>query len=345
MAQSTIGRQTRPAPPSYQEAFLEILGNRAKGEGEGPVRERGFVVFARDAATLQPLQATCFEQRWNRVLTARYRLTGGLAFGTILSALATDIRDVRTATSSPSSFIGDLLPEVPTGGSDTPWQPLVRSVALDGLYAREDTNEILEGGDVNRGWVQAFFEALGDEGTLKVGDRLVVFCGLADEPDKDDGFDEHDDWGHAFLALATIPERVGIVFSNPPASLALPDDDPHFLDLSLRSLARPASPLPLRRRGPQRRPGSRAGSARRIPVCRRPRETCLLPETRPLTIGVHAPWGGGKSSFMNFIQHALVTNLTGSNWATHPGSAISRPRRIERPARAGNGPSRSASRP
>ena len=39
----------------------------------------------------------------------------------------------------------------------------------------------------------------------------------------------------------------------------------------------------------------------------------MLPQTRPLTVGVQAPWGWGKSSFVAFVREALVrhapTNL------------------------------------
>ena len=32
----------------------------------------------------------------------------------------------------------------------------------------------------------------------------------------------------------------------------------------------------------------------------------MLPQTRPLTVGVQAPWGCGKSSFVAFVREALV---------------------------------------
>ena len=32
----------------------------------------------------------------------------------------------------------------------------------------------------------------------------------------------------------------------------------------------------------------------------------LLPETKPITLGIHGPWGSGKSSFMELIRQELI---------------------------------------
>jgi hypothetical protein len=318
MAES-IGR----APSTtYREAFLEILGNRGKGSGAGPYRERGFVVFARDASTLQPLQAACFEQSYNRPLTARYRLTGGLAFGTLLSALAADLHQVLIGAERPGDLIGDLLPP-----GDREWLRVMDSEAVSDLYARADTNAISEGGEIDREWVQAFFDAFRDERTLGVGDRLVVFCELADgkgeEPDRDE-------WQRVLDVLSRLPERMGIVFSNPPPEVELPEGDPHFLDLSLGSVA--VAGEVHYRYADAALSGDQAAEQDHLnvsPFADALARLVLLPETRPLTIGIHAPWGGGKSSFMNFVHSALIKNVTGeqlrnSHWDRYFKTATDR---------------------
>jgi hypothetical protein len=198
------------------------------------------------------------------------------------------------------------------------------SEAVRELYQRTDTNVISEGGEIDRGWVREFFHALSDESTLGVGDRLVVFCELASGMDEETELDE---WHRVLAVLSTLPERVGIVFSNPRRGVELPADDPHFLDLSLGSVP-PAGEVRYRY-ADAALSGDQAAEQDQLnvyPFADALARLVLLPETRPLTIGIHAPWGGGKSSFMNFIHNALIKNVTGqqlrnSSWDRYFKSA------------------------
>ena len=49
----------------------------------------------------------------------------------------------------------------------------------------------------------------------------------------------------------------------------------------------------------------------------------MLPQTRPLTVGVQAPWGWGKSSFVAFVREALVRHAP-TNSACAPSWSSSR---------------------
>ncbi|HEX6702952.1 MAG TPA: P-loop NTPase fold protein [Gaiellaceae bacterium] len=264
------------------------------------MRERGFAVFVDRADSLQPLQALCFRDTWNDCLTARYRLQTGPVVGTLFSALLRDL----DAWHRGEPIRGDILPEHFERG----WDRLV-AFLIDRLRKEiPQTSALWHGtGTIDPFELELLFRALADEAVLPLGHRLVVFA----EADVGGRF-RYDDGSVNYLPslFAKLPERVGVVMTPAPSIdlVGAAADDPHLLFL-------PFLPVP----GPSRevfafglsalhgdRPAERdlLGFA---PFAEGLARLILLPGTQPLTVGIHGPWGKGKSSFMQFIEASLVT--------------------------------------
>ncbi len=302
----------RPHDLPYDEAFNAILANAAKQQGAGaPARERGFVVLARDARSLQSLQALCHEQQYNRCFTARYHLRSGPLLGTLMTAIAADIQRLRSSRDGSESLPGDFLPQIESGGglASSEWVQVLRSSAMDGLFRRWDTRVLIGGGGLRREWLDSFFGALADPETLRVGDRLVLFCEVEGDPGPEL------EWERLLEAMQEMPERLGLVLSGAPSDFQLPRDDVHFAEVSLKDAKPSAASEVHYRYSDSALAGDDAAERDFLGVSRYAEglaRLTLMPETQPLTIGIHAPWGGGKSSFMNFIRYALVRNIVES---------------------------------
>src|SRR6266545_1164929 len=306
-ASARASASSAPADGSWRDAFLALLTNDAKAGSSSSVRRvptvrsRGFTVLVRRAGSLQAMQQTCFEQTWCSCLTFRYRVTSSPVFGTLIAALLADIDRLRRGapnTDSPSD--GIVLPD-PLGEEWT-------SVIQDGLLAdsaRAAGSPLADpAGEIEPQWLERFLEDLGNEAFLSTGRRLVVFCELARSALREE-------WEAALPALLDrLPERVGFVLSNPPYGVSLPPA-PHFLELP----ELPGEP------GPE--PEVEGGIRFQLAALRSDQPATadslgfkhyaeafarliLHDETTPLTIGIHGPWGKGKSSFMNFVDEALV---------------------------------------
>jgi hypothetical protein len=314
-----------PTTGSPDEAFLDLLANLGKQDpNAGPARTHGFVIVAAGASSLQPLQRLCFEKgQTYTCLTARYRLGSGPIFGTLFSAFAWDLRALREARERPGvlgRLKGDLLPIGPDPLA-TPWETLLQH---DGLEA---VTEELAGDDARANGIplatlDQFYELLRDQRLLPVGHRLVLFCELSAEqggrspsvgvvtgPDLASSL--RVEW---LAAKATIldrlPERVGLVFGTPDsiAPTILPMDDIHqrLIAVGTQDLA-PADMVQFFK------PAGLAGDrpAWRDHLGRAPFATAIArlilhPQTEPLTMSIEAPWGQGKSSFLNLISRALT---------------------------------------
>ena len=168
------------------------------------------------------------------------------------------------------------------------------------------------GDDLPSGWLDRFLEVVGDRDTLAGGTRLpgspeprlVLFAETADSR-----------WlageGTARLrALARrLPEAVAVVISalgNVPLTRIV---DPGFAYLAVDAPGLPGRQLadyvevPLT--GDQVAETDelgRSGYATALATL------VLLPGTGPMTIGIHAPWGMGKSSFMRFVERDLTAH-------------------------------------
>jgi KAP family P-loop domain len=244
------------------------------------------VVVAR-ADSLQPLQASCHaaDEVVPTVLTARYRLRSGPVFGNLLAAFAVDVLRIR---SEPEGQLrGDLLPEVEPNPQSV-WALLAVSEHWYGVNT--------DHGELDERSREALLEVLSDSTGLPPHRRLLLFCELEGEPG--DG----DQWDEAMRFLTRLPRNVTIVVSKAPRGwqgapeIAAPEggEPGHeevftFVEAALS--------------GDQAADVDRLGVA---PLATGLARLLLLPQTRPLTVGVQAPWGWGKSSFVAFVQEALI---------------------------------------
>jgi hypothetical protein len=307
------------ADSQYENAFVRLLNNRAKGgkdAREGPARTRGFVVLVRKANTLQPLQGLCLRQPWNRCLTARYRLRSGPVFGTLLTSLVLDL--ARWRNSQPP-LTGDLVPTPfdrdPTAASasrdwDRPVAKLLESLQESGQWELKESH-----GELNQNALNLLLDALADQRILDPGRRLVLFVEVA-QPSR--STDEGDEWDEALkVLLSRLPERVGVVITGAPPRFRLPPDDPHYLEVDQLPAGPSAQEVYAYRlsalRGDQPAAQDLLGY---IPFADGLARLILHPGTDPLTVGIHGPWGRGKSSFMRFLADALIRRAPGNRVAS-----------------------------
>jgi hypothetical protein len=277
--------------------------------GSNPRRERGFLVVVRNSAQLQALQALCLSPDFTSVscLTARYRVRPGPAIGTVIGAFAGDLQRMRSGDWTPGDAAGDLLPPPGPVPADSPWARLARLASLDTLFELASPAAI-EDGELGPSWQTSFVSALASHDALPPGSRLIVFVEI------DPVAANASEWAEVIPSvLRLLPKRVGIVVSGAPSGLRRPRgisaDDPHVAivtddDLPPSQVAPDStytySDSPLS--GDQPADDDLLavdhyadGLARLV----------LHKDTKPLTIGIHGPWGSGKSSFMQLIKNAL----------------------------------------
>jgi hypothetical protein len=237
------------------------------------------VVIAR-AQSLQPLQALCHEADdvVPTVLTIRYRLRSGPVFGTVLATFADDVWALRTKR--PGDVHGDVLPLFEP---DSIW---------DRFAAQMDPPRPEHGhGRLTAEWVSTFMSAV--DTALPQHQRLLLLC----EVEGDAG--SVDDW-HQAIGGMRLPRNCTIVVSEAPRGWEGPEIDPP------QGAAGQEEVFTFREAalsGDQAAEVDRLGVA---PLADGLARLIMLPQTRPLTVGVQAPWGSGKSSFVAFVREALV---------------------------------------
>jgi hypothetical protein len=235
------------------------------------------VVVAR-ADSLQPLQASCHraDAVVPTLLSARYRLRSGPVFGNLLAAFAEDLR--RLADDLHQETRGDLLPAVEPNSI---WAAFVAGGRWT-AQRQADTDD----------WVRVFLAEIAQ--ALGTHERLLLLC----EVERDPGSDT--EWKLALATLAALPRNVTIVVSDAPRGWEAPEiEAPQgapgheevftFVEAALS--------------GDQAADVDRLGVA---PLADGLARLLMLPQTRPLTVGVQAPWGWGKSSFVAFVRDALI---------------------------------------
>lgn len=302
-------------PGDPQDEFLAILNNRGKADpGTGPAREGGFVVVTEGTPSLQFLQSLCHSegQSYNTCFTARYRLGPGPVIGTLLAAFLADLGAVQSGVSSEGpapDLRGDLLPPPGPERGETSWSRLFEAVLTFELRELANLEDVLS-------WDVAYrtFGALGD--SLGTGQRLVLFCELPEHrrgvPDESQRMLElAREWAGALPLLASIPQRMGIVFGLPDdyaAEALLMEGPPHHTRLSFSGDAAAESES-VQRFKPAALAGDYAATRDAFGFDDEARAIARLilhPQTEPMTISIEAPWGQGKSSFLNFVSRALT---------------------------------------
>lgn len=307
-------------PSSAEQRFVEVLSNSFDRR-----RTTGFVVLVRGTTGLATLQGLCHDPGYMyrlECLTARYRLTEP-SLGSLFAAFVSDIR--RRSWSSEGGAdrrLGDIRPghlENPE-----PWQRL-RALVTKLAEVVDKTTD----GRLSPSWQQAFFSAV-DEAVGK-GQRLVLFAELERQPTYDV------EWDDDLPALARrLPQRLGLVLVGEPGYVDYHDN--------LSSWLTPARLMLLRASQPRRSVGYRVNYSNNPSLLQIRLEPggqpllhadfvdapftgdqladadtldrrwyaealaslVMLPDTGPMTIGVHGRWGVGKSSFMRFIRWELL---------------------------------------
>jgi len=289
----------------WQASFAALLQNRGKTQPDyGPARDRGFVVLVREPVSLQPLEAVCLDERqtWNsNCLTFRYRIARGATFANLLAAFADDARRVVRGEQEARGVV-----RMRGGGLESARDQVEKLVSELASYesGTSDTQDRPERGTLEDEWVEALLRGI-ETGTT-TGQRVVLFAELAD-PSEDGAA-----WQAARGALLDrLPGRMGIVLSGAPAHFEIPAGAAHLLELeipearragpeeSVEALAYTAGGLRSDRPAEVDRLG-RAAYARALA------DFVLHPRTQPLTLGIHGPWGMGKSSFMGFVERELL---------------------------------------
>jgi hypothetical protein len=290
-----------PATPEWRTDFLDILQNRGKNAVDpgvkggrilaGSVRERGFVVGVSNTIDLQPLQELCLgpDQTWNDCVVFRYRIAGSPVFGTAIAALLADVQTLRESPPTPPPVTRGIVAWRPAGSR---WPDTFRGGYLKDVSGFTGAPEGTTGA-LDPSWTTDFLVALGDPQLVGTGRRLVLMLEL--ETPLDPGEAEA-----ASGLLADLPERVGVVVSN-----TQPDVLPQAYSLVLPATEGGTA----YRRGALRsdRP-SRDDRLDVRPYADALASFVLLPQTSPLTIAVHGPWGKGKSSFMQMVEETLVVS-------------------------------------
>ena len=290
------------AAPTYEAAFHAVLNNRNRE------RSRGFAVVVPGARSLRPLQDACFRQTWNSCLTARYRLERAPLFGTLLEAFMRDINQYRGKRKH-RSLSGEFV-HAPIWDD---WLPIFAGrLASEGALPdkRGSISRSADSGVLRSDVLEAFLDVLDREDVLRTGQRIVLLAEL-------EGETAYEELTLAFQhLLERLPTRMGIVVSGASEGYRPPVEDPHVLVLHDIPDAPPGKAgfryAPSALRGDQPAKRDLLGFDDYADAMA---QLVLLPETSPLTVGIHGPWGKGKSSFMKLVSEKLVA-LAPSNAAT-----------------------------
>ena len=299
-----------PTGPEYEEQFLTILNNRSKYESSSdlPPRKHGFVVLVRGGGSLRPLQDLCLDperQTHNECFTARYRLQPGMAMGTLLASWLSDVTKIAFAIRKDVAGIKDIAGIKDVAG-DVRLGPSPDSELTSLITMLTDRPRLKEPtGTLSSEFLKYIIDYI--PRTLEVSQRIVLFAELSEEAT------DPAEWDAAFAAfLRKVPERMGIVISGAPKDFNLPGDDPHFLEITV-----PKDYGGVEAQGTLAYRYTESSFHSDVPAAKDELDVndyanaiarfVLHPQTHaPITIGIHGPWGKGKSSFMKLIDSALI---------------------------------------
>jgi hypothetical protein len=269
------------APSLMPREALDLLA----GGGRLNAEDGGYVVVAR-APGLQSLQALCHSKEADgQFLTVRYRLRSGPVFANLLAAFDDDLVALRS------------------GGRELrgAFRPDPRDAAQWGELAKAWN---FSSPRLSMRWLRALLQAL-NKWDAKPSRRVLLLCEVEGTPG------EPDEWHKAIAALgsAGLPNGVGLVFSSAPPGWQPEVDGVPSYEFSFDAAGadpqdgRGFTYIEAALSGDQPAEVDRLGATRLADGLAK-----LLrhQDTRPLTVGVQAPWGRGKSSFMSFVRNALI---------------------------------------
>ncbi len=310
---------------SAKDRFLDLLNNRSKlrPEWKSQARESGFLCLVRaeglPAPSLKGLQALCHssEQQWNDCYSLRYRIADSMGFGTLVFAFLSDLSELAKSSPELEKIYSDFSPKEiePEITDSASWRDIT-SLIQDFLHTYERNLQIiLENGLVDKENIDSMIQIFETDGVLETGKRLVVFCEFEEAA-------EPTAWDQVLAYLSgRLPERFGLVLSGLPEGLAFQTDG-----IAAEEIRFTADDPLIRRQDEGEAPKTQlyeiAGLSSDRPAgsdqlgvrhyAQSLAQFILHPDTQPLTVGVHGPWGKGKSSFMGFIEQDLVREVCGS---------------------------------
>lgn len=307
---------------SGRERFLELVNNQAKFEkaSSSVARDSGFVCLVRvegqETPSLSGLQDLCHseEQRWNQCHSLRYRIEAPNGFGTLAFVLLCDLFLLLEDPINWDRAFGSPGPDLQDSGLPN-WERFAENLRKSGFRSLVDQMPKGQGFVLREEWADSIWKIFADDVVVPTGQRFLVFCEFEETA-------QPGQWDAVLAYLdGRLPERFGFVFSGLPSGLTFEinsgttevigfsADDPlvrqrgatdeataQLFQISGLSSDRPAGQDDL---GVRRYAESLA-------------KFILHPDTRPLTIGIHGPWGKGKTSFMGFIEQDLVREVCAS---------------------------------
>lgn len=311
-------------PVDTRVEFISILNNKEKELGQ----ERGILLLVGPARDLGILEQACFDpdQTWNKCITARYTLKAAApaqVFGTLVQHLINDIRSMipdtpqmskgkisKQAIEQPIEGPYGRMREAGMGssekGSETGflWQmfsPLVEK--LDFVLAVEN-NQALDSNMIVK-VVHDLLAESSQDSLLKVGQRLVVFLQLVDVVEDDEAWSRY-----LNQVAALLPYRTMLVISGLPESLQINTTVPTQRRLEFESVVEPEPSIQkaviFKESAAISDEPSTDDKLKRRRYANALARMILHKQTYPpLSIGIHGPWGKGKSSFMEQIKEEL----------------------------------------
>ena len=206
----------------YEDRFVSLLRNRLQVGDDDRFfkRDRGFVVIVPGNKSLAPLEALCVRDGQFQCFTARFRVSAGAVFGTVLSALAHDL--VNEAGSGVTK--GVYAPRLETSFGIEVWE------FLENLVPPELA--LMENGVLEVDLVRTLLAQI-DEATRSVPNmRFVLFCEIVGK------HENTEEWERARSAIfPNLPEPVGLVFSGAPDGFRLIEDRATAPDAAADALA------------------------------------------------------------------------------------------------------------
>jgi hypothetical protein len=309
------------------QKFLSILNNVNGASG----KDRGVLLLVSSTRDLRPLEEACFapDQSWNSVVTARYTLSASApedVFGTLARSLVTDVSNWSGSGSPDLSgtlreFASEQLKQFTDPITWPALQPFARAIddaipSDDGAYL--DTSVIAKAMGrtlaAREEWQQkgqkAYKVAKDGGDFLHTGHRLVVFLQL------DGDMEESETWSDFLDKLADIlPYRTMLVIAGLPDEVELDPNVPTQRRLILHpeqvseveSAEKKEAVVAYKENAAISDEPTTSNELGRRPYANALALMVLHKQTvPPLSVGIHGPWGKGKSSFMAQIREELV---------------------------------------